>query len=98
MGHLLCHRLGRAHVAENDDCSSSLSLPVMDGSHTVLDRNFKSIPPDENAVWRQMYDSVLLNRYLHWIRCSFAAWAAENSEHFANGFARRFLPRPPGHF
>src|SRR5271168_4952010 len=53
MGHLQGHSPGGAHVAKNDYRSRGDSFPVVDGGDGVLNRNFKSVAPDEDTVCRQ---------------------------------------------
>ena len=79
MGHLQRHRLGRAHVVENDDRSASLSFTVVDGGDGVFDRSFKSVTPDKDTVGWQVHGLVSRNRNLHRIRGGFVACGIHDS-------------------
>src|SRR4051812_13262627 len=58
MRYLRRHGSGRAHVTENDDRSRDLAFEVMDGRNAVLDRHFKSVAADQDAVQWQVHHSV----------------------------------------
>ena len=98
MGHLLRHRPGRAHVAENDDGSGRVPSRSWMGATESSIGNFKSVAPDQDAVRRQVHGSVLPNGHVHRIGDGLASRGVQDPEDFGHGPAGRFLPRPAGHF
>ena len=58
MRHLQRHRAGGAHIAKNDYRPSGLPFAIVNRGDGVFDRNFDPIPPDQNAVRRQLDDRI----------------------------------------
>ena len=98
VGHLQRHRPADAPVAEDDDCSGRAPGPIVDGGDGILDRNFKSVAPDQNAVRRQVHGSVMPNGHRHRIGGGLASRGVPDLQDFGHGSACRLLPRPARHF
>ena len=90
MLYLFRQGLCRAHVAENDDRSGSLSYAIVNGGGGVLNEGFMSIPTDEEAVWRQMPNPVLFDSHVRRIGDVFASHRVHDPEDFIHGMVIGF--------
>src|SRR5260370_41597751 len=85
------------HIMENDHGSDDAARPVVDWRGGIFNRGFKSVPADEDAVYRQSHGPILLDGHLHGIPSGLARGALNNSEDFGEGFANGFFTAPTGH-
>ena len=97
VGHPQRHRPADAPVAEDDDCAGRVPCPIVDGGDGILDRNFMSVTPDQNAVRRQVHGSAMRNGHGHRIGDGLASRGVPDLQDFGHRSACRLLPRPACH-
>ena len=97
IGHPERHRPRRAHVAKHHDGAGHLSSAVVDGRGGILDGDFTSVAPDQDAVRGEAYGLVFPNRQRHGILRGFASGGIDDSEHFLDRVPCGLLPRPARH-
>src|SRR6202049_2946477 len=97
MRELQLRRTRFAYVPENHYGTGDLPMLIVDRCSGVFDRQFSSLPLDEQRVAGKADSFVMLNGQSHGVSSRFTIVAIDDTEHFRKHPAERLLTRPARH-
>src|ERR1700733_15329778 len=95
--HLHRHGSRRADIVEDDYSSDGETPTVVNRRGRILNRQFRAVAADKDAVEGKSHCFILLQGHLHGISPGLARPTVNESEHFQERSAYCFLALPPGY-